>query len=237
MYYCAHSQGNSRSVDATGMPTYAVLTLPTEELALTEATSRLVDVHYYVEQTAMDSERTLPLWITCTDPSNIEAALETDPSVGGYEFVRDRGDEQLYEVTVAERLLIVREVVHEHQGTIREVHGDADGWVFEVRFPDRAALSAADELFERYGVTVNYERIGATDGTNQRQLHELTDAQRELLEVALDEGYYDIPRRISLADLADQAGVTKSTASRRLRNLEQRLLPILTRYLQTFLMS
>jgi predicted DNA binding protein len=51
----------------------------------------------------------------------------------------------------------------------------------------------------------------------------LTDRQRELLEAAVRKGYFEVPRRCTLAELADEAGVDKSTASTVLRRGEARL--------------
>ncbi|SDK04307.1 hypothetical protein SAMN05216226_11567 [Halovenus aranensis] len=51
----------------------------------------------------------------------------------------------------------------------------------------------------------------------------LTDRQRELLEAAVREGYFEVPRGCTLAELADSVGVDKSSASTVLRRGEARL--------------
>lgn len=51
----------------------------------------------------------------------------------------------------------------------------------------------------------------------------LTDTQRRTLELAVSEGYYEDPRKITLEDLSEQLGVTKSAVSRRLKGAERRL--------------
>jgi len=45
----------------------------------------------------------------------------------------------------------------------------------------------------------------------------LTEKQQELLAVAHEEGYFDVPRGISQDELADRLGVSKSAVSQRLR--------------------
>jgi len=52
----------------------------------------------------------------------------------------------------------------------------------------------------------------------------LTDRQRELLESAVREGYFEVPRECTLAELAASIGVDKSTASTVLRRGEATLL-------------
>lgn len=51
----------------------------------------------------------------------------------------------------------------------------------------------------------------------------LTDRQREVLDAAVREGYFAVPRECTLAELADSLGVDKSTASTVLRRGESRL--------------
>lgn len=51
----------------------------------------------------------------------------------------------------------------------------------------------------------------------------LTDKQEEYVYLAYQAGYYDVPRRISLEDLAKLADCSKSTLSVSLRDAERRL--------------
>lgn len=52
----------------------------------------------------------------------------------------------------------------------------------------------------------------------------LTAKQRHALELALDAGYYERPRDIDLATLAEQLGISKSAVSQRLRSAERKLI-------------
>ncbi|MEZ3118023.1 helix-turn-helix domain-containing protein [Halobaculum sp. MBLA0147] len=45
----------------------------------------------------------------------------------------------------------------------------------------------------------------------------LPDEQREALELAVERGYFEEPRAVSIEDLATELGVPRSTASYRLR--------------------
>ena len=51
----------------------------------------------------------------------------------------------------------------------------------------------------------------------------LTARQREILDTAVDIGYYDDPRRATVADVANELGINQSTASEHLRKLESRV--------------
>jgi predicted DNA binding protein len=76
----------------------------------------------------------------------------------------------------------------------------------------RAAVEASDVSDELQSLVSTAE----TDAL-------LTDRQRELIEAAMQEGYYEVPRECTLADLAEMVDVDKSTASTVLRRGEARL--------------
>ncbi|WP_425499600.1 helix-turn-helix domain-containing protein [Halogeometricum luteum] len=55
-------------------------------------------------------------------------------------------------------------------------------------------------------------------GCIQMDSHEtLSEQERELLQLAIEEGYFEVPRRISLVELSTLAGLTDTETSRRLR--------------------
>ena len=51
----------------------------------------------------------------------------------------------------------------------------------------------------------------------------LTDRQRTIFRVAMDAGYWDVPRRASLTDLAQILSLSKSTVSETLASIESKL--------------
>lgn len=67
-----------------------------------------------------------------------------------------------------------------------------------------------------------YELLSIVGTDRERRL--LTDRQRELLEIAVQQGYFEIPRDCTLVELAEGVGIDKSTASEVLRRGEARLL-------------
>lgn len=55
-------------------------------------------------------------------------------------------------------------------------------------------------------------------------LQHLTEKQRRVLIAAYDLGYYDVPRRITIEELAEKLNLVKSTFSAHVRKAERRLL-------------
>jgi predicted DNA binding protein len=56
----------------------------------------------------------------------------------------------------------------------------------------------------------------------------LTDRQMEAFDLACRFGYYEEPKRISIAELAEKMGVSESTSAELLRKAERKLFPILS---------
>nr|WP_244531525.1 helix-turn-helix domain-containing protein [Halogranum amylolyticum] len=71
---------------------------------------------------------------------------------------------------------------------------------------------------------VTVERIGAYPEVGGNVVSLLTDRQREVLDVALDLGYYDVPRKATHRDIADQMGLSVGTVGEHLQKIEARVL-------------
>lgn len=80
----------------------------------------------------------------------------------------------------------------------------------------RDRLSALVRTLEEKGFAFEIEQLG--DRAIQPDL--LSERQRELLFRAVDAGYYDHPRRTTLTELAEAAGIAKSTCSETLHRAE-----------------
>jgi len=84
----------------------------------------------------------------------------------------------------------------------------------------QAKLSALGETFDEFDIDYTIERI-QPEATSESLL---TDRQRWLLHEAVDRGYYDTPRGISLVELADEVDIAKSTCSEILHRAEGQVL-------------
>lgn len=72
------------------------------------------------------------------------------------------------------------------------------------------------------GIRLELEQI--TDYRPDADDSLLTDRQREILAVAVHEGYYDVPRRASRDDLAETLDLSGGTVSEHLRKIEATVL-------------
>jgi DNA-binding CsgD family transcriptional regulator len=97
----------------------------------------------------------------------------------------------------------------------------------------RVDIGGIQELVQRAaadfpdGVEVAIEQIGQYDPSRNSLLGSLTGRQREVLRVAIDQGYYDIPRRATHEDLAARLDCSAGTVGEHLRKVEARVLSAL----------
>lgn len=84
----------------------------------------------------------------------------------------------------------------------------------------RDRISAFTTQLEAFGMSFDVEYVRELVGSEEL----LTDRQRELLDAAVEAGYYDTPRRCSLTQLAEEVGVAKSTASETLHRVEEKII-------------
>lgn len=86
---------------------------------------------------------------------------------------------------------------------------------------------ALEEFPDEIRVSVEQAGRYSPDGRNVLSL--LTDRQLEVFETAVEQGYYDIPRRATHRDIADVLGCAPSTVDEHLRKAESRVLTTLVR--------
>ena len=89
-----------------------------------------------------------------------------------------------------------------------------DGWVDWTIDCAQGKVRALIAGFDEEGIPY---RLLSTRGVSSRML---TPRQRQVFDAATQEGFYDVPRRISLTALAVKLDVAKSTLSAQLQRIE-----------------
>jgi predicted DNA binding protein len=89
-----------------------------------------------------------------------------------------------------------------------------DGW---VDWTIECSQNDIKELIHSFKKQSIPHRLVSTRSITTRLL---TPRQRQVFDIAIREGFYDIPRRISLTELANLLGVAKSTLSVQLQRVE-----------------
>ncbi|GCF16027.1 hypothetical protein Harman_39620 [Haloarcula mannanilytica] len=106
-----------------------------------------------------------------------------------------------------------------------------DGWEYWAVFVDtvdRDYLSQQlDTVRDSHDAEITVTSISSRDsptGTIRDRVALLSKRQREIFELAHEHGYYSWPREVTTRELADEAGISKTTLLEHLRKAEAKLL-------------
>lgn len=165
-----------------------------------------------------DDDPVLFLWATGGDIDAFDAALPSDPTVASHEVVDVAGDSRLYRVVVDAAETVDTATIDSEAGASRlSTWCSAEGLFFETRFPDRDALQLYVDLLREHDLEVSLRAIYPAGRNNRPERYGLSAKQWTLLQRALEDDYFAVPRGTELAELADGLDITEQAASERLR--------------------
>ncbi|WP_114579183.1 helix-turn-helix domain-containing protein [Saliphagus sp. LR7] len=204
------------------MTTVTELALTSDEVALAETFEALPDLEMRIKSiVAEGSQQAMPLvWIAGEPRPEIEDALSNDSSVAEFDSLLEDSetDENLYRIEYAAGVSDMYSAIFSNDGTILDAQCSASNWTFRLLFPERDLLSETVSELEDQGITVDVKRmVKAGRNADLEETAALTEPQEEAINEAYDRGYYDVPRRISLEDLATEVGISHQALSERLR--------------------
>lgn len=200
------------------MATIVKGSLPANEFALRESLSALSAVEFEVEQIVESGEdAVMPLlWVRGADPEEISEAFEADPTVRDPSLLVNVEDELLYRMEWVGQVDIVLQMLTNSQATVTDAYGVGETWYLRVLYPDRDSLSATIDYCTDNGLSFDIESIRELEGKPADRFG-LTENQHEALIEAAERGFYEVPRDITLQELADELDTSHQALSERLR--------------------
>ncbi|MFD1512404.1 helix-turn-helix domain-containing protein [Halomarina rubra] len=163
------------------------------------------------------------VWIETTDdPEAVAGMLGDIDGVSDVEIVHSTADQHLFRLQWAAPSAGLLEGIRRNEGALLSGYAEGDRWSLTLRFADHDALSGFSAFCRDNDIRFDLARVTGFGGS---PIHEdvLTAAQREALELAVERGYFAVPRAVSLDDLADALGVSHQAYSERLRRAIERL--------------
>lgn len=155
------------------------------------------------------------------DPDAAETVLEGNRNALTTDTVHARDVTYVYshfEPSPVTRTLL--ETVHEHPILIDTPLRFTDGDQLHVPLIGDAETLNRVVLDAPELAQVTVRKTGEYRPQADRLFSELTARQREILTVALDLGYYDVPRRATYADVAAEVDCAATTVGEHLRKIE-----------------
>lgn len=196
----------------------ATCELPHEALALAETFATVPCLEVEAERIAAHStEWTMPcLWVRGTDLGAAEVSLDADPTVATVVETERFDGEAYYHVEWAAGVQDRIDAYLDKEASIIRATADADGWELEIRFAGRDQFEAFREHLDAQGHSFALRSLSES-GSQRGSAGALTPDQREVLEAALAQGYFQVPREVTTRELADELDRSHQTVSELLR--------------------
>lgn len=177
----------------------------------------------------------LPLFILSVrdgDQELIEDEFDNAGVVGEYTVLGEAGDTRRYQVhpgrSLEEQLgphiddLSGLKALATTDAIIERIEVLPTGWRQTGWFATHDAFNEFREFWQRNG-GFRLRRL-TREGESEPPGHGLTNHQREALRTAYELGYFEIPRKASLEEVADELYISASSLSERLRRAETQLI-------------
>jgi hypothetical protein len=162
----------------------------------------------------------------------VEDALTDAYDVGEWTLIGEAGETRRYQIRPAlsfeEQLgshlddLDGLEALATADAIVERIEVVPGGWRQTGWFADREAFSRFASFWQA-NAGFHLHRL-TRDGETEPPGDGLTDRQYEALRIAYELGYFDVPRRASLADVAAELDIASSSVSERLRRAQTELI-------------
>lgn len=200
------------------MSVLAELRLPPDDFALEETFDSFPDLVLRVQQaTAQPVGLQFSLcWFRNVSGEGFERALRRDPTITDAWRLTGTDWGDLFGVRWCHR---VRRLIRAFaiKGTIVETVATRRNWTLSLLFEDHRHASELHATLRDREFPFTLERLSAPTGPLPNPDAALTPKQREILCAAVESGFYDVPRRADMNELADRLGISQQAASTRLR--------------------
>ena len=190
--------------------------IPAEEFTIGRVLTGELDVTVDVERVVPSSARRMPYhWVEGRDAAGFLDHVAASDAVDSVAELECDGRRTLYRIDWHEERDQFGAGLERTRATVLEARGTGRWW-FRLRFPSRLALADFRSHCEDHGVTLTLVRVWSTADEAISRL-EVTPEQKRTLELAVERGYFTVPREVTLSTLADELDISTQAASERLR--------------------
>jgi predicted DNA binding protein len=191
--------------------------IPPGQFALRDTLAGRPGAAFELVQHVAHGSGTLSLvWALVPDEEDVAAVVRDDATVADVDVLTTADGASLLRIEWEGSMRTIISDVVGAQGTLTSASATTAGWSLQFLFPSREGVTATNDACDRHGVDIELRSIRSFSGTRENR-YGLTTSQHETMLTAHDLGYYNVPRGVTLADLASRMGVSHQTLSERLR--------------------
>lgn len=193
-----------------------------ELFALEETLRRVPDAVIEIERVVATGDVLTPyFWVTGCDRSAFERAASEDPSVEDLRHLDTYENAAFYRADWTNRTEAINFAYTAVDAIIVEATGKHGEWELRIRFDDGARVREFNEYCRENGIDYVLEHLYDEEGDRPGAQFGLTEKQADALMTAWELGYFEEPRRVTLAEVGEELGVAKQTVAHRLRRAHQ----------------
>lgn len=205
------------------------MTLPAAQFALHETIQRVPSAEFeIVRVVGSSSDRVVPLiWATADEGEPFDSltdALKSDSTIESVEEIAEFDNEYLFKLEWKMQIQVLFYILMEEDATILDAQSKGEEWHFRILFPEHDSVSSTYEFCKEYDISLDFKQITQLSGSFRRGWFGLTEHQYETIVGAYREGYYSVPRKANLEELAEQFDISHQALSERLRRGHQKLI-------------
>ena len=207
------------------MSVIAEFSIDADQFLLGRIIADFPDIAVEIERVVPTGNRVMPyIWGYGEDLDEFVTAMQEHPNVGSITAVDQVDNQALYKIEWEDPTEQLIAGIAETTATILKAHSD-NMWTFEIRFEDHEGLAAFNEYCTAHSIEYRLERVSAlTDSQYFRESYALTELQHEALSLAVEHGYFEIPREVTYKELADQLDISEQAVSERVRRATNKVL-------------
>ncbi|WP_436344204.1 bacterio-opsin activator domain-containing protein [Natronorubrum sp. FCH18a] len=190
--------------------------------ALTAAPQMVVEIEQVV---ATMEDRIMPyFWVIGGDHAEFEDSFHADESVTDIAAIDEVEGARLYRGEWTQNVESIVYAYVELGATILQAIGRDNNWELRMRFDDRGSLSEFRSYCDENGISYELNRIQEQEQPMASAQYDLTPTQRETLLAALEAGYYEVPQKVTMSELADRMDITQQALSKRFHAAHENLI-------------
>ena len=198
------------------MTVIADITIPSEEFELGRVFEQHPDITIDIERIVPLGDAVIPLfWVTNGTPEAIQSTLLDSPHTEIVRDLTDAGERVLFEVRWNLDIDGIIQPLIDTSARVLEATGNTEKWEFRIRFSTQEDLNEFNQTATNKGIPVTLRHL--YNPTPPEEQSSLSDEQRKAITEAYRRGYFNIPRDVTAANLAEEFEVSDSALSERLR--------------------
>jgi predicted DNA binding protein len=199
--------------------------VPADEFVFHETFQTLPNLIIEIERVVATDELLTPyFWVSNVSSDTFEAAARDDPTIDRVQQLDDFEEARLYRADWTDRIETLVYAYTHIGAIILEAEGHNSEWNLRMRFDDREKLDQFNEFLSDENISFDLRRLYEIAHPHTGGQFGLTPKQYEALTTAWKMGYFELPRRITMEEVADELDIAPQSLSDRLRRAQDALI-------------